>query len=81
MEHAPGGGKRITIIDLERFPMHLIRGQEVVERGHTLPEKLIYNSETDKPRTGHFQRCKEGPAAVHKVESYSWSISTVEASD
>jgi hypothetical protein len=35
------------------------------------PEALLINSEIDKPRKKRFQRFKPGPAAVHKVFTYS----------
>ena len=68
LDDAPGGGKRITIIDPEGFPVNLIYGPDQVARSkNTDREKLIYNFETEKSRIGKFQRFKEGPAPVHKV--------------
>ena len=43
-----------------------MHGQSAAEVG-ALPEKLVYNSESDKPRVREFQRFQPGPAAVHKV--------------
>lgn len=63
---APGGGSRVTIFDPEGFSVNLIFGQEAAKIG-AFPEKLVYNSEQDKPREGAFQRFSTGPAAVHKV--------------
>jgi len=67
MKDAPSGGYRVTIIDPEGFPVHLVYGQEPVETGN-LPEKLIYNVESAKAREGAFQRFQDGPAAVYKVQ-------------
>ena len=68
LEDAPGGGKRLTIIDPEDFPFSLIWGQEPVPKTERPGfEKMIYNYEDEKIRKGQFLRFKEGPAAVHKV--------------
>lgn len=32
-----------------------------------MPEKLVFNDESSKPRQRHFQRFQPGPAAVHKL--------------
>lgn len=68
LHEAPGGGRRVTIIDPEGFPFNLIYGQSPeLEESRIQPDKLIYNYESEKTRIGQFQRFKEGPAAVHKV--------------
>jgi hypothetical protein len=73
---APGGGSRVTIFDPEGFPVNLIFGQEPAKIG-ALPEKLVYNSEHDKPREGAFQRFSTGPAAVHKVSTYHFKYEII----
>lgn len=65
---SPGGGKRVTIIDPEGFPMGLISNQESFVAEHRpRPEKLAHNFEDEKMRINNFLRFTEGPAAVHKV--------------
>lgn len=66
LEHAPGGGFIVTLYDPENMPINLVFGQEAVEAGE-LPEKLILNYESEKPRMRKFQRFHAGPAAVYKV--------------
>jgi hypothetical protein len=56
----------LTLTDPEGFPVNLIYGQTPAETG-TLPERLVFNYETDKPRVRSFLRFEKGPAAVHKV--------------
>jgi len=70
---APGGGHLITLTDPEGFPINLIHGQTPAELG-TLPEKIIYNDETDKPRVRKFNRFTPGPAAVHKLGHYGLCV-------
>ena len=67
MADAPGGGSIVTIRDPEGFLVNFIYGQAPAEPGK-VPEKLIVNDETTKPRLGRFQRFEPGPAAVHKVD-------------
>ena len=63
---APGGGYIVTLHDPEGFPVNFMHGQAPAEVG-VLPQKLVFNSESDKPRVREFQRFQPGPAAVHKV--------------
>lgn len=63
---APGGGSMVTILDPEGFPVNFIYGQEPRPTGQ-MPEKLVVNDETTKPRMRHFQRFSPGPAAIHKL--------------
>lgn len=80
MTEAPGGGKRLTIIDPEGFPVSLIWGQSSdLGEDRTHPERLIYNFETDKNRVNQFQRFKEGPAAVHKLGHYGLCVQNFDA--
>jgi hypothetical protein len=60
----------VTVHDPEGFPVHLIFGQQPAQPSN-VPEKLTYNYENEKPRIRKFQRFKAGPAAVHKVRSFS----------
>lgn len=73
---APGGGHMVTLHDPEGFPINLIYGQTPATRGD-LPEKIIYNDETDKPRVRKFNRFEPGPAAVHKLGHYGLCVSRV----
>ncbi|KAH6673418.1 trihydroxytoluene oxygenase [Halenospora varia] len=75
LSDAPGGGRRITIIDPEGFPVNLIFGQDPVPANQLpTPEKLVYNFEDEKKRINKFQRFKEGPAAVHKLGHYGLCV-------
>lgn len=56
----------VTVIDPEGFPLNLIHGQEPAAPGR-MPEQLVVNDESRKPRVRNFQRFTPGPAAVHKV--------------
>lgn len=69
LSDAPGGGSMVTFTDPEGFPVNLIFGQEVAEKGE-YPEKLTINYEDEKPRIRRFQRFQPGPAAVHKVRIF-----------
>lgn len=69
LKDAPGGGYQVTLTDPEGFPLNLMYGQTPVERGK-VPENLVLNFETEKPRLRSFQRFQPGPAAVHKVGSF-----------
>ncbi|KAF2725804.1 trihydroxytoluene oxygenase [Polychaeton citri CBS 116435] len=66
---APGGGYLLTAYDPEGFPINLIYGQQAAER-QELPQNVIYNSESEKPRVRQFNRFTPGPAAVHKLGHY-----------
>jgi hypothetical protein len=68
LSDAPGGGRRLTIIDPEGFPVNLVYGQYLVSSEQiSTPEKLVYNFGDEKKRKNQFQRFTEGPTAVHKV--------------
>ena len=58
-----------TIKDPEGFLVNFIYGQAPGEPGK-MPEKLLVNDETTKPRVRKFQRFEPGPAAIHKVSPY-----------
>lgn len=73
MKDAPGGGYSVTLHDPEGFPINLIYGQTPATQGD-LPEKVIYNDETDKPRVRKFNRFTPGPAAVHKLGHYGLCV-------
>lgn len=66
MKDAPGGGSIVTILDPEGFLLNFIHGQTPPEP-KPLPEKLIFNDESTKPRQRQFQRFQPGPAAIHKL--------------
>lgn len=73
LTEAPGGGHMITLHDPEGFPVNLMYGQTPAEKGH-LPEKVILNDETNKPRVRKFNRFTPGPAAVHKLGHYGLCV-------
>lgn len=73
MKDAPGGGYIITLHDPEGLPINLIYGQQPAQTGE-LPEKIITNFEVDKPRVRKFNRFTPGPAAVHKLGHYGYSV-------
>ncbi|MCJ1305639.1 hypothetical protein MMC08_008454 [Hypocenomyce scalaris] len=76
---APGGGKRLTIIDPEGFPVNLICGQEPYSAdGLSEPEKLVYNFENEKQRKNKFQRFTDGPAAVYKLGHFGLCVQDFE---
>jgi len=74
LDDAPGGGKRITIMDPEGFPVNLTWGQHPISTERKHPENLIYNSVANKPRINQFQRFKEGPAGVHKLGHFGLCV-------
>ena len=51
INEGPGGGKLLGLVDPEGFPLNLMYGQQPAEVGQ-LPQKVILNDETDKPRVG-----------------------------
>lgn len=73
LQHAPGGGKLLTLTDPEGFPVNVIHGQKPSPTGD-LPQKVIYNDESDKPRVRKFNRFTPGPAAVHKLGHYGLCV-------
>jgi catechol 2,3-dioxygenase-like lactoylglutathione lyase family enzyme len=73
MKDAPGGGYIATILDPEGFPVNFIYGQTPVET-RDMPEKLIFNDESTKPRVRKFQRFEPGPAAVHKLGHFGLCV-------
>ena len=73
MKDAPGGGFIITVQDPNGFPVNLIYGQQPAATGD-LPEKIIPNYEVDKPRVRKFHRFNPGPAAVHKLGHFGYSL-------
>ena len=77
MKDAPGGGYILTVHDPEGFPMNLLYGQQPAQTGE-LPEKIIQNYEVDKPRVRKFNRFTPGPAAVHKLGHYGYSVQKFE---
>ncbi|KAK4506708.1 hypothetical protein PRZ48_000441 [Zasmidium cellare] len=73
LEDSPGGGHIITLTDPEGYPVNLIHGQSPTTKG-SLPDKIIYNDETDKPRVRKFNRFTPGPAAVHKLGHFGLCV-------
>ncbi|KAF2483797.1 Glyoxalase/Bleomycin resistance protein/Dihydroxybiphenyl dioxygenase [Neohortaea acidophila] len=73
MTDAPGGGYIVTVKDGNGFPVNLIHGQQPVARGE-VPGKIIQNYEVDKPRVRRFQRFTPGPAAVHKLGHFGYTV-------
>lgn len=78
LDDAPGGGHLLTLHDPEGFPINLMYGQELAEKT-SLPEKVIYNYEDDKPRVRKFNRYTPGPAAVHKLGHYGLCVTNFDA--
>lgn len=66
MEDAPCGGYIVTILDAEGFPLNLVWGQSPAEP-LSMPERLDFNDEQEKPRVRKFVRFTPGPAAIYKV--------------
>lgn len=79
MADAPGKGWIVTVQDPNGFPVNLIWGQEPAEKGD-VPMKIIPNDETDKPRVRKFHRFTPGPAAVHKLGHFGYSIKDFDSS-
>lgn len=73
MSEAPGGGHFLSLTDPEGFPVNLMYGQKPAPVGQ-LPEKIVYNDETNKPRVRRFNRFTPGPAAVHKLGHYGLCV-------
>lgn len=72
----------ITLVDPEGYPVNLVHGTIAAEIGQ-LPEKMVANTESEKPRKRQFQRFQPGPAAVHKVRgsiSVSYTFSSMPTS-
>ena len=67
LDGAPGGGIIVTVEDPEGYPVSFIHGQLSTENIGKIPEKLLFNDETHKPRQRKFQRFEPGPAEVYKV--------------
>lgn len=66
LSDAPGGGSIVTILDPEGFLLNFIYGQ-TPPTSRQMPEKLVINDESNKPRQRSFQRFNPGPAEVHKL--------------
>ncbi len=73
MTDAPGGGYIASIEDPEGFPVNFIYGQTAPEP-RPMPEKLMFNDESDKPRQRKFQRFEPGPAGVHKLGHFGLCV-------
>lgn len=77
LKDAPGGGYIITLHDPEGFPINFMYGQEKSKRGE-YPEKIIHNYEVEKPRIRKFNRFSPGPAAVHKLGHFGYTVQKFE---
>ncbi|TKA55110.1 hypothetical protein B0A49_12198 [Cryomyces minteri] len=73
MKDAPGGGYIASILDPEGFQVNFICGQVPAE-SRKMPEKLVFNDESTKPRVRKFQRFEPGPAAVHKLGHFGLCV-------
>ncbi|KAK5683712.1 hypothetical protein LTR17_027260 [Elasticomyces elasticus] len=73
MSDAPGGGSLLTLTDPEGFPVNLMYGQLPAKAG-PLPQKVILNDESEKPRVRQFNRLTPGPAAVHKLGHFGLCV-------
>ncbi|KIW44909.1 uncharacterized protein PV06_03345 [Exophiala oligosperma] len=78
MENAPGGGYIVTLADPEGFPINIVYGQ-TPRQAESMPAKLAFNLENDKPRVREFARFKPGPAAVHKLGHYGLVVDNFDA--
>lgn len=78
LKDAPGGGYLLTIHDPEGFPVNLMYGQEPAPTGD-MPTRIIPNFETEKNRVRKFNRFTPGPAAVHKLGHYGYSVQQFDA--
>ena len=78
MKDAPGGGYLVSIIDPEGFPVNFVCGQEPGPAGE-MPEKLVFNDESTKPRQRKFQRFEPGPAAIHKLGHFGLVVKDFDA--
>ena len=76
MVDAPGGGSILTLRDPEGFPVNLIHGQTPAPAPEpsAVPEKVVYNDESHKPRVRAFNRFTPGPAAVHKLGHFGLCV-------
>lgn len=79
MADAPGGGYIITVQDPEGFPVSFIHGQSTVTTTQKIPEKLVFNDETQKSRVRKFQRFEPGPAEVYKLGHFGMVVSDFDA--
>lgn len=73
LKDAPGGGFFVALRDPEGFAVNVMYGQQLAAKGD-LPQKVILNDETDKPRVRQFNRFTPGPAAVHKLGHYGLCV-------
>lgn len=74
---APGGGKAVTIIDLNGFKVGFLYGQKLREKDGPVPlEKTspVANGAVEKPRKGAFRRFKQGASPVHKLGHYGFVV-------
>ncbi|KIX01109.1 uncharacterized protein Z518_10175 [Rhinocladiella mackenziei CBS 650.93] len=76
---APGGGKFVTIEDLNGLRVGFVYGQKLREKDELVPSNLekttpIPNQAMEKPRKGTFRRFKQGPSPVHKLGHYGFVV-------
>lgn len=58
----------VTVYDPVGYPINLMYGQSMVPvKKGAIPRPIVMNYEDRKERLNAFQRCTQGPAAVHKV--------------
>ena len=79
MADAPGGGYLVSIEDPEGFPVNFIFGQAAKDAVEAMPQKLLVNFESEKPRRGKFQRFQDGPAGVFKLGHFGYTVHDCES--
>lgn len=70
---APGGGEFVDIKDPNGINIRLIHGityRSIESLKDETPEPVIFNTWSEKPRRGEFQRFDGGPSKVHKLGHY-----------
>lgn len=70
---APGGGEFVDVKDLNGIKIRLIHGityRSFQSLKDEIPEPVLFNTWSDKPRRGEFQRFDGGPSKIHKLGHY-----------
>ncbi|KAI8663839.1 VOC domain-containing protein [Fusarium keratoplasticum] len=71
LDDEPWGGHMVTVYDPVGYPINLMYGQSMVPvKKGAIPRPIVMNYEDRKERLNAFQRCTQGPAAVHKLGHY-----------
>lgn len=74
LDDRPGGGKQVTLMDPDGFPINLVYGQQQTAPLES-PDHKLTNFPHDKPRpVGKFQRFEQGPCPIHMLGHYGQSV-------